>query len=409
MIESPNRAEKFQMDAAAAFSSRYSACSLEERSNAPSASLDAWLRKDQAFFVYNAAHSATRIRSPDGTAWIRPLGFCSSIQAAKARGMEIHSSDEGQEIRMQPAGKVFLIGAGPYHDTAEALDMQAREREQAKANAAMESCEAAASQKIQDVKVRAEARRAGTLDLSLMNPRAGESEKTSAESAETVACAKLAPSETIAAATPHIKAIPLTLEMRSQRFAVLAVVEDSEAAAEYKTKRAKWWQARASCLRTKWCADLGVTAPWEETLETWIAEHPAPSFLCIESPLYIDYSWPEETQAWCRARDAALLEAEWSAAGRAGVHAFDYAALVGDESDAAPAPPPQEPAIVAVGACETLEDAEALAQKAGCTKELKHVDVFVCAMYEWGRLSARHTAVKKHPRQLDQVMPSLSK
>jgi hypothetical protein len=408
------------MDAAAAFSSRFSSSSIEERCATSGADLDACLRKDQAFFVYNAAHGATSIRSPDGTAWIRPLGFCASIPAARARGMQVHAHDVGQEIRMQPAGKVFLIGAEKYADAPGALDMPARQREQDKANALMDLSLQRASAKIKDVKSRAEARRAGPLDLSRMDPRAkaaGPAAVHEASPAEHVPVpAASASDDSATCAQPAsgasgsntIAPLPVSLEMRSQRFAVLAVVEDHMAAEAYQSARTEWWRVRAARLRQKWCADLGADTPWTDTLHDWLAAHPAPLLdISIEQPLFIDYAWPAEAQEWCKARDAALLQAEWSSAGRHGAHAFDYAAQMGDATDAPPPPPSEEPAILAIGACETLEDAEKLAQRAGSTKELKHVDVFVCAMYEWGRLASRHEAAKKHPRSLDEVVPSL--
>lgn len=398
------------MDAAAAFSSRFSAANIEERCAAGAGSLDACLRSDQAFFVYNAAHLGTSIRSPDGTAWIRPLGFCPSIKAAKERGMAVHATDKGQEIRMQPSGKCFLVGAAPYADTPEALDIPAREREQAKANQIMESVFVKAEAKIKDVKQRAEARVAGALDLSLMDPRRAADKPALASTATEPAQPAGGGGGASPAVDTPLADVPVHLEQRSQRFAVLAVIDDEDAAQEYKERRTRWWSQRAAKLRTNWRASVGVAADWRDTLATWLAENPVPPVADYTWPLFINFSWPEATQKWCVARDEALLEAEWRAAGREGPHNFDYSAELGDESDVPPAPAIEEPVIVAIGACETLEDAEKLAAKAGSTQELRHVDVFVCAMYEWGRVGSRHaTVAKKSKRHLDEIMPSLSK
>lgn len=394
------------MDATAAFSSRFSAASIDERCGAGAGSLDACLRADQAYFVFNAAHLGTSIRSPDGTAWIRPLGFCPSIKSAKERGLAVHATDEGQEIRMQPSGKCFLVGAAAYKDTPEALDMPAREREQNKANQIMEAVKVKADAKIVDVKTRAEARVAGALDLSLMDPR------KASESAQP------APAQPSAAhggsgggnGGKSLAEVPVHLEQRSQRFAVLAIIDDEEAALEYKERRSRWWSQRAAKLRETWRASVGVAADWRDTLATWLAENPVPPLAEHTWPLFVNFSWPDATQKWCAARDEALLEAEWRAAGREGHHNFDYSAEVGDASDVPPAPAIEEPVILAIGACETLEDAEKLAAKAGSTQELRHVDVFVCAMYEWGRVGSRHaTVAKKGKRHLDEIMPSLSR
>jgi len=413
----------YQMDAAAAFSSRFSAASVEERSASSAASLDTVLRPEQAFFLFNAAHAHTKIRSPDGSAWIRPLGFCPSIKAARARGVDVDAADPGVEIRMQPAGKVFLLGAQPYADAPGAPDMPAREREQAKANAAMERAHAKAAEQVQEVQRRAEKRLAGSLDLSRMNPAASSSAVSAADAR--VSEPKAAPAEASADAPPAahataarlgaIKDMPVSLEMRAQKFAVLAVLEDAEAAAQHAQRRRVWWKARCHVLRQAWCAEIGASAAsagkqqaWEETLRVWLSEHPAPSPEALACPpLFVDPALPEDAHAWLAARDEALLEAEWLAAGRALPHTFSYAKELGGQLDQPPAPPLEEPTVLAVGAADTLQDAEDMATRAGASPELKHVDVFVCAMYEWGRLGSRHAAAKKHARPLDDVMPSL--
>lgn len=401
------------MDAAAAFSSRFSAASIEERSASTAASLDTVLRPDQAYFLFNAAHAHTKVRAPDGSAWIRPLGFSPSIKAARARGAELEAADPGVEIRMQPAGKVFLLGALPYADAPGAPDMPAREREQAKANAAMERAHAKAAEQVQEVQRRAEKRLAGSLDLSRMDPSPAATTTVPADSAAAPSAAPSAAkqeraAEPEAARFGAIKDVPVSLEMRAQKFAVLAVLEDAEAAVQHAQRRRVWWKARCHVLRAAWCADLSISAaaPWEQTLATWLAAHPAPAD-AVSPPLFVDPALPEDARVWLAARDEALLEAEWLAAGRALPHTFSFAKELGGQLDVPPAAPLEEPTVLAVGAADTLQDAEDMATRAGASPELKHVDVFVCAMYEWGRLGSRHTAAKKHARPLDDVMPSL--
>jgi len=436
------------MDAVTAFASRFSAASVAERAASAATSLDDILLTlpAQKIFLFNAAHAHTKVRSPDGSAWIRPLGFFPTVQAARARGITLDAEDPGTELRMQPAGKVFLVGAQPYNDRPGAPDMPAREREQDKANAAVRRAIEKAQQQAREVQRRAEARVAGALDLSRMNP---SSEKGALEPAVDTAAdapvfgpepppkegpdadapvfgpepppkvgpgevpeegpepAKESGPEPAAPRRFEVKDISPAFEMRAQKFAVLAVLDDAEAAEVHAQRRRVWWKARCHVQRQAWCEDLAIKVPWEHTLADWLATHPPPEDAATCPPLFNDPALPEASRAWLAARDEALLEAEWLAAGLFLPHSFNYAAKVGGQLDQPPAPPLEEPTVLAVGAADTLQDAEELAKRAGASTELKHVDVFVCAMYEWGRLGSRHKATKKHGRQLDEVMPSL--
>ena len=405
---------------AARTASLHGADSLAHRSKASGAPLQAWLRGDQAFFVFNVAHARTSIKSPDGKAWIRPLAFCPTLAAAKERGREIHETDKGQEIRVQPAGKVFLLGAERYNDAVGAdgaviLDMPTREREQAKANALVEAAELLGASKIENVKRRAEERRAGTLDMTRTKP-----EKEVVESAVTMAPPVPHPEPTQAPAQTFqahfISDVPVSAERRAQRYAVLAVVNDAMAEADAAKRRQVWWRARCGALRAAWCARLGVSTPWQETLTAWLGEHPIPKSdtepnaqsQWANEPLFVSPTMPEAVQEWARERDAALLDAEWKLHGGEGAHDFDYTFRLGNASlDTAPAATVEEPAVISIGACETLEDAQRLAESAGKSPELFHVDVFGCSMYEWGCMERRHS-VKSRKRPLDDIAPTVS-
>jgi hypothetical protein len=395
-------------DEAARTASMHGADSLAHRSKASGAPLQACLRVDQAFFVFNAAHARTSIKSPDGKAWIRPLAFCPTLVAAKERGREVHEADKGQEIRVQPAGKVFLLGAERYNDAIGAdggtiLDMSTREREQAKANALVDAAELLGKTKIETVQRRAEERRAGTLDMTRTTPEKGAAPAAEppTDSGNEVSIKEIAPSAAI------ISDVPVSAERRAQRYAVLAVVNDAMAEAETAKRRQVWWRARCGALRVAWCKRLGVSLHWQQTLAEWLATHPIPDAggQWINEPLFVSPSMPEAVQEWARERDAALLDAEWKLHGGEGAHDFDYTFRVGHASlDSPPAATVEEPAIISIGACETLEDAQRLAETAGKSPELFHVDVFVCSMYEWGCMERRHS-VKSQKRALDEIVP----
>lgn len=410
---------------ASSFSSRFNASSIDARVDSSNRkSLEQCIKKDQAFFVYNAAHESSSIKSPDKSAWIRPIGFFSSLAAAKEHGAKVHDMDPGQEIRVMPTAKVFLIGSSKYEDTNTSLDMSLRQKEQDKANRLIEAAETRAANKIKEVKQRAEAREAGAIDLTRMNPRKDDISESS--SLTNITNIKMAQTDSTINSTinshsrqsvahPSIRDIPQSLELRSQRYMVLAVIEDSEVRDEATKRRAAWWKLRSAKLRDLWCQRHNVSVNWNTTLETWLKSHPMPSLPDVPDdipPLFIDPTWTSEVQQWCRERDEKLLDAEWllfkGPDAHSETHQFDYSERLGDEYDIPPVVPEEEPALLAIGACETLDDAEDLARAAGSSKDLLHIDVFVCAMYAWGRISSRHeTVTKRQPRQLDEVVPSI--
>jgi hypothetical protein len=73
----------------------------------------------QAFFLYNVAHANTAIRSPDGKAWMRALGFFESKAKTQAHANEILRRDPGLELRYFPAAQFFCVGRSKYADVFE--------------------------------------------------------------------------------------------------------------------------------------------------------------------------------------------------------------------------------------------------------------------------------------------------
>jgi hypothetical protein len=73
----------------------------------------------QQFFLYNVAHAHTTIRSPDGKAWMRPLGFFPSKAATQTHANLILKYDPGLELRYFPAAAFFCIGRSKYKDIYE--------------------------------------------------------------------------------------------------------------------------------------------------------------------------------------------------------------------------------------------------------------------------------------------------
>lgn len=92
--------------------------------------IDDVLLHDQQFFVFQLAHAETSIRSEDGNAWIRCIGFVKTLDAARTLARNAFNMGDKMETRIMPAGRVFLAGRLKY----EGLDLPRREEEQVKAN-----------------------------------------------------------------------------------------------------------------------------------------------------------------------------------------------------------------------------------------------------------------------------------
>jgi hypothetical protein len=92
--------------------------------------IDEVLLPDQQFCVFQLAHAQTAIRSPDGHAWIRCIGFTRTLDAARVLARNAHDMGDKAETRIMPVGRVFLAGRTKY----EGLDLPRREEEQIKAN-----------------------------------------------------------------------------------------------------------------------------------------------------------------------------------------------------------------------------------------------------------------------------------
>jgi hypothetical protein len=442
-------------DEALRAAAKYGIESLDRRARANGAPLSSWLRGDQKFFVYNAAHANTRIKSPDGEAWIRPIGFFPTLARAKESLKQI-SEHEDLEMRVQPTGKVFLIGKDVYHDSVSddgsmQLDMPAREREQAKANALIQAAEALGNKKIEDVSRRTQQHEAGLVDRTRTIPsfRAQDLDNqpqprpdvdlfTEAHRHDLSLATTRSdlPTNSRTNTRTDVQDFPAWAERRGQKYAVFAVIGDVFAKQESISIRDDWWMQRCYALRIKWCNEVGASQEsfdWQITIADWLKENPAPATPAKDRaqdndendnedndtnillqkywdthnrPLYVSPRAPKDMQAWATARDEMLLRTEWSASSRSANEnfPFDYAIRL-SEDDVPPCGCSEEPAIISVGACESLEEAEKLADSAAGSPELFHADVYVSNMYTWGNLSKRHEAKVKRGKDVDLVVP----
>lgn len=106
------------------------AVELKDYNPASEEGIDDVLLPDQQYIVFQLAHAQTSIRSPDGKAWIRCVGFTKTLDAARELARNAFDMGDKTETRIMPVGRIFLAGRLKY----EGLDLPRREEEQLKAN-----------------------------------------------------------------------------------------------------------------------------------------------------------------------------------------------------------------------------------------------------------------------------------
>lgn len=160
----------------------------------------------QEFFLYNVAHANTAIRSPDGKAWIRALGFFPNKVATQLHANALLKHDPGLELRYFPATKFFCISRNKYADVFEEViemgpdgapivladgslktrrertffDQKMRDAEIKKQNRLVKHHTKMRKQQIKEVKSNALRRRMGDSDETLQQQLAADTEGDSA-------------------------------------------------------------------------------------------------------------------------------------------------------------------------------------------------------------------------------------
>jgi len=176
----------------------------------------------KGWFLYNLAHKNSSIKSSDGQAWIRVLGFFPSKNRALEHAKKISAFDKGLEIRICPSEEFRVMLRDRYHDKPGELDMITRERETSKHEFLSALHIHKRKEAFRETAANAESRQMGKLDyrvedrIEVIQPQKVD-----------IAAAASEPKPELSA-KPEVGRIPESLELRMQKFAALAFIPDYE-------------------------------------------------------------------------------------------------------------------------------------------------------------------------------------
>jgi hypothetical protein len=342
--------------------------------------------------LYNLAHKESSIKSLDGEAWIRILGFFNTKQEALAHTQSLSKLDEGIEIRLAPVGDFRVMLRSKYLDRKDALDMSTRNREAEKHSFLLDAHKLSRENAFKEVAKNAQGRQMGDLKFSESDRISSHAEEFASKDSQTLQ--QDAPKY---AETPAVKKISNDLEIRMQRFAAIALIPDYEHS-EYLDAQLALWESKrdaaysfkrnekiSSCLGTK------SIPSFRELSEKWVTDNPPPKGYNVwghqSEDLWIKnlddkVSDNSEVRAWLKTFHIAREDALWTSIGETKP---DRAVALRDwfGENSLPNDAGAEPAIAFLKPFETEHEVKDWIQDK-CP--LKDVDVACVSMYEWIRL-----------------------
>ena len=343
--------------------------------------------------LYNLAHKESSIKSVDGEAWIRILGFFNTKQEALAHTQSLSKLDEGIEVRLAPAGEFRVMLRSKYNDSKEALDMETRNREAKKHSFLLDAHKLSRESAFKEVAKNAQERQMGELKFSESDRISSHAEEFGSKDSSMNFQQNTPNSSEI----PAVKKISKDLEMRMQRFVAIALIPDYEHT-EYLDAQLSCWESKRDAAyydkRNKIISShLGTKSipSFRELSEKWVTDHPPPKTHNVwghrSEDLWIKnsdnkVSDDSEVRAWLKTFHVAREEALWSWMGESKP---DRAESLKDwfNENTLPNDAGAEPAIAFLKAFETENEVKEWIQDK-CP--LKDVDVACVSMYEWIRL-----------------------
>jgi hypothetical protein len=253
------------------------------------------------FVTYNVAHANSFIKSSDGHAWLRILGFFASKEEAIEHSKELANFDKGLEIRIAPLDTFRVLLNSKYNDKPGFLDMETRDRETKKHAFLMESHQKNRKVAFEETMQNAQQKKVGEIKysaedkLKYYNEKSLElvaNENLNCKQEEMIGEDKNASNrvkvlnssqETFA----NCKKISTNMEIRFQRFAAIAIIKDYEYDFLNATKINNWeneFKKNLNILRNiklqeilkkseKSCKDFIL----KDHLETFVISNPPPS------------------------------------------------------------------------------------------------------------------------------------
>jgi hypothetical protein len=199
------------------------------------------------FVTYNVAHGNSFIKSSDGHAWLRILGFFASKEAAIEHSKELANFDKGLEIRVAPLNTFRILLNSKYNDLPGSLDMETRDRETKKhaflmdahtknrKDAFTETMQNAEKRKVGEIKYSSDDKLKYYQEKSLEIVEEGEGGKNVVKNNVNIKEDEIEKISNIKVLVPkskeefpNCKKIAMQMEVRFQRFAAIAIIKDYE-------------------------------------------------------------------------------------------------------------------------------------------------------------------------------------
>jgi hypothetical protein len=217
--------------------------------------------------LYNLAHKESSIKSQDGEAWIRVLGFFESKQNALNHSKTLNEYDQGIEIRITPINEFRVLLRSKYNDKPENLDYETRDRETKKHISLLEKHKSSRQAAFQETYQNANSRKMGDVKFHPEDVISSYSEETEMFSKSN---------------SSVIKKIERELEIRLQRFAAIAIIPDYEHS-EYLNGELETWESlfyekfkkEKNNLFTQHLKERDIPLN-HELCENWLKQNPPP-------------------------------------------------------------------------------------------------------------------------------------
>jgi hypothetical protein len=345
--------------------------------------------------LYNLAHKDSSIKSLDGDAWIRILGFFATKTEALAHTKNVLKHDSGLEIRLAPANEFRVMLRSRYMDCAEALDMKTRDREAKKHAFLLEAHNSARKDAFEEVSKNAKERQMGELKFS-------ESERIEAHAEEFVNSAidgiQAESQREISNEPNEVARIAKDLEVRMQRFAALALIPDYEHSQYLQGLLTSWESKRdsayAKCRNETLSRILGDRSipSFRSLSEDWVTKNPPPRgfnvwgqrsedmWICDTTRRDAEVT-DSEVKAWLNTFKVAREEALWNWLGEAKPDRSEALKVWFQQNDL-PDDAGAEPAVAFLKSADTESEIADWIK----TCPFKDFDVACVAMYEWIKL-----------------------
>ena len=349
-----------------------------------------------AFVLYNAAHANSAIKSQDGKAWIRILGFFESRQAAFQHATLLNDPKTHtvkQEIRVAPLRTFRMILRDKM--TAENL-IDMREKETQKHKFLLSTHEKMRSNAIKQTQENADLRKMGGVSSSA--DASNDDETTTNMNSTQMQCdttnntTTTTPKINNSQSEMELPSITRDEELRMQRFAAISIIPDYEVlgmkarryAAESSRAQREYIKKKNFLIADK--VKEGFLLPsFNDLVAPFLESNPPPPHYNIHGKKLNDVLTENDIQdpntevsMWLQMRNAAIEDELFKAMKleKPQMENMDITTNNTNENE--------EPAVMFLGVADREDEMEAAIQKIVDTDtSMKHYDIACVAMYEW--------------------------